>query len=200
MGDCMEDKPHVVVNSPLVRPWPRHIEHKYEQVVEGTESEEIYKEIKTFLAFHTKMWEWFYFIEKRVRIVTDAQDAMKRCMYKMPSSYDLLQEYYFPVKSVFYNTHYTQFSNYFDRCCRTNIVSALGPVLGMMATWSSRTRSSLNSVEERQQFEKVYDEAKHAANRWIDIARPKIAGYAYSRMREETGGAQVSVRTVKKKK
>lgn len=196
----MEDKPHVVVNSPLVRPWPRYIEYKYEPVVEGTESEEIYKEIKTFLAFRTKMWEWFYFIEKRVRIVTDDQDAMKMCMYKMPSPYDLLVENWFPDKLLFYNTEYTQFSNYYDRCCRTNIVSALGPVLGMMATWSSRTRSSLNSVEERQQFEKVYDEAKHAANLWNDIARSKIAGYAYSRMREETGGAQVSVRTVKKKK
>jgi hypothetical protein len=196
----MENKPHVVVNSPLVRPWPRYIEHKYEPVVEGTESEEIYKEIQTFVAFHDKMWKWFYFIEKCVTLSKNEEEVLKMCMYRLPSPHDLLQEYWFPVKSVFYNTHYTQFSNYFDHCCRTNIASALGPVLGMMATWSSRTRSSLNSVEERQQFEKVYDEAKDAANLWIDIARPKIGGYAYSRMREKTGGAQVSVRTVKKKK
>lgn len=196
----MEHKPDQVVHSAAVRPWPRHVPHKYERVVAGTESEEIYDEIQTFLAFRVKMFEWFHFIEKHVTLTQNEKASMKMVMYRLPSQYDLLDECGYPDKVLLYNAHYTEFSNYSDQNCRTNMVTNLREVLRVMAEWSPRVRERLRSADEVQQYNNLYAEARHRGDFWTAIAGPKIAGHAYSRKREETGRGQESLRSVKKKK
>ena len=196
----MEHEPDQVVHSTDVRPWPRHVPHKYERVVAGTESEEIYDEIQTFLAFSEKMYEWFHFVEKHVTLTQNEEESVKRVMYRLPSQYDLLTVKHFPRHLVYYNEQYTEFSNYSDQNCRTNMVTNLREVLRVMAEWSPRVRERLRSADEVQQYNNLYAEARHRGDFWTAIAGPKIAGHAYSRMREETGRGQESLRSVKRKK
>ena len=196
----MEHEPDQVVHSTDVRPWPRHVPHKYERVVAGTESEEIYDEIQTFLAFRVKVFVWFHFIETHVTLTQNEKASMKMVMHRLPSQYDLLDECGYPDKVLLYNAHYTEFSNYSDQNCRTNMVTNLREVLRVMAEWSPRVRERLRSADEVQQYNNVYAEARHRGDFWTAIAGPKIAGHAYSRKREETGRGQESLRSVKKKK